>query len=126
MKIHHVALTVNDLNESKSFYENIFGFKEVKNFERKDLQAKAVFMELDGFKLELWSFSTEIVNIDNLSDLKVRGLRHVAFEVQDLDTRVIELRQKGVVLSDPQLGASGHRYCFLSDPNGIALELFEV
>ncbi len=123
MQLHHVAITVKDLNESVQFYQDLFGFKQVQSFERRDLNGKAVFIEMNGFKIELWEFAQSVENKDNLGDIKVRGLRHIAFEVKDLDTVLFELKQKGAKTTEPQLGASGHRYSFLSDPNGIALDM---
>lgn len=126
MKLHHIAITVKDLSESTKFYQDFFGFKQVQAFERKDLNGKAVFMEMNGFKIELWEFTQSVENQDDLGDIKVRGLRHLAFEVENLDKILLELKQKGAKTTEPKLGASGHRYSFMSDPNGIALELFEV
>lgn len=40
MKIHHIALTVNNLAESQKFYENTFGFIVTKEFEKKKFPLK--------------------------------------------------------------------------------------
>jgi catechol 2,3-dioxygenase-like lactoylglutathione lyase family enzyme len=48
MKLHHVALTVKDLNTSLPFYENLFGFKEVKRFRRDDMGATGCFLQGDN------------------------------------------------------------------------------
>lgn len=37
MEIHHIAVSVKNLNKSVNFYKNIFGFSVIKKFERKDL-----------------------------------------------------------------------------------------
>ena len=64
-------------------------------------------------------------NLDDLNDIKVRGLRHIAFEVDNLDKTIEDLKLKGLKFSDIKLGASGHYYSFTNDPNGVALEFYE-
>ena len=125
MKIHHVAITVNNLEESLKFYRDFFDFQIVKLFERKDMGAKSVFVKLDEFSLELWEFLDMKENSDDLKDIKVKGIRHIAFEVENIDKTVSEFRSKKLDISDPEMGASGHRYSFTNDPNGVALELYE-
>ena len=125
MKLHHIAITVNNLKQSIDFYTSILGFSIVKQFERKDLNGKAAFIELNDCKLELWEFKDMKENKDSLVDLKIRGIRHIAFEVDNLSKTIIQLKAKGIECSKPKLGASGHNYSFITDPNGIALELYE-
>ena len=90
-----------------------------------DLGGKAIFMGLNDFYLELWFFEDMKKNKDDLGELKIRGIRHIAFQVNNLDKTVSELKEKGLTITEPKMGASGHRYSFTSDPNGIALELYE-
>jgi glyoxylase I family protein len=125
MKIHHIAITVNNLEESRQFYQDFFKFNTHKIFERKDLGAKAIFLELSGFYLELWQFKDLKDNSDDLRDIKVRGIRHIAFEVENLDKIISDVQQKGVEATKAKLSASGHYYSFISDPNGVALELYQ-
>ncbi len=125
MKIHHVAITVNNLKESQKFYQDFFGFKIAKKFERKDMKAKAIFLELKGFYIELWHFTDMQKNSDDLKDIKIRGIRHIAFEVENLDKIISNFKARGVEVTSPKLGASGHYYSFITDPNGIVLELYQ-
>ena len=124
MKIHHVSITVNNLEESTKFYREMLGFEVEMSFERKDLGAKATFIKLKEFQMELWQFEEMKKNVDPLDDIKIRGIRHIAFGVQDLDETVKKLKNKGLVFKGPKQGASG-RYAFTTDPNGIALEFYE-
>ncbi len=125
MRVHHVAITINNLKESVEFYTQILDFKIEKEFERKDMNAYATFLKLNDFQIELWEFQDMKNNINSLDDIKVRGIRHIAFEVDNLEKTISNLSKKGLNFSNSQLGASGHYYSFTTDPNGIALEFYQ-
>lgn len=122
--IHHIAISVRDLERSGLFYKDTFGFDEVQRFERKDLGGRAVFLKLGDMRIEIWEFQNGIVPKDDPTDLKIYGMRHIAFSVTDLDKAYADLKSK-IEISEPRLGASGNRYCFISDPDGIPIELYE-
>ena len=96
MKIHHIALTVNSLVESIKFYEETFGFNIIKEFEKKEISAKAVFMQLGDVSIELFEFPDTKQSCDDLADLKTIGIRHFAFEVNDINRTVANLREQGL------------------------------
>lgn len=125
MKIHHIALSVRSLENSSDFYKNILGFIEIKRFERKDLGGKSVFLRLGDVKIEMWQLANQKANKDDFSDLNVLGIKHIAFEVENIEEKYKELKSKGIRISEPKIGASGKRYCFLKDPDGFPLELYE-
>lgn len=126
MRIHHIAITVNNLEESQKFYQDFFNFKVGEFFEREDMSAKFVHLELNGFIVELWEFAGIKENADDLKDIKIKGIRHIAFGVENLDKIFSDFRQRGLEMTEPKLGASGHYYSFISDPNGVALEIYQM
>ena len=126
MKIHHVAISVRDLERSAEFYRRFFGFREVNRFERKDLKWKSLFMESDGICIELWQFENIIANKDDFLNLAILGIKHIAFGVLDVDKKYAELKSKGLDVEKPRMGASGGRYCFLKDPDGFPIEIYQV
>ncbi len=126
MKLHHVAITVTDLEHSIAFYKNHFGFEEVKRFERSDLNGRAVFLALGDVRLELWEFKG--LKVDHLAEcpsLQRVGIRHIAFAVNNIKEECRRLLANGVEASEPRMGASGGVYAFLSDPDGIQVELYQ-
>ena len=125
MKIHHVSLSVKNLENSVKFYKDIFGFSEVNRFERKDLGGKAVFLKLGDTHIELWQFDKQIENKDDLSNLNIIGIKHIAFGVSNIEEKYNEIKSENIEISELKMGASGKRYAFLKDPDGIPLELYE-
>ena len=114
MKIHHIQIIVKNLDKSIEFYQKL-GFVEGKHFVKNGIEY--VFMELDGFKLELKESSEEFIQ---------GGIVHIAFEVKNVDEHSRILDEKGIKVTIPPTdGASGGRFCFVKDPDGIDLEFYE-
>lgn len=74
MQIHHIAITVDDLEESKKFYIENFGFLLVKEFDKKDMEGKATLLRLGEVSIELWGLKDLQENRDDLMNLKIRDL----------------------------------------------------
>jgi len=54
------------------------------------------------------------------------GLRHLAFEVDDLDASIEELVKKGVVTEPVRIDEMTHKkFTFFSDPDELPIELYE-
>jgi glyoxylase I family protein len=123
MYVHHIAITVKDLQQSISFYSETFGFKLLSQFEKGN--AKFAYLELKDFQIELWEFAP-VTESSNLESLDIIGIRHLAFAVENIDEAVSNARKHNVIFSEPQLGTAGKRYSLGIDCNGIALELLEV
>jgi len=94
MRIHHIALSVRNLDRSVEFYKEVFGFVEVKRFEREDLGGKAVFIKLKEMQIEIWEFKNQILNNDDYSDLNILGIKHIAFQVENIDEMCEKLKSK--------------------------------
>ena len=54
------------------------------------------------------------------------GLRHLAFEVDDLSVAIDELDNKGIAHDPIRTDEyTGKRFVFFSDPDGLPIELYE-
>ena len=125
MKLHHIALTVNNLDESLIFYKSIFWFEDYVYFEKDEFNSKASQIRLNEIFLELWEFWDMKYNEDELNDIKIRWIRHIAFSVVDIAIEKERLEKKWVICSEIKLWSTKHKYFFISDPNWISIELYE-
>jgi glyoxylase I family protein len=123
-RIHHLAILTNDFEASKKFYTEVLGFEIIKETYREARQSYKLDLAINGqYQIELFSFP-EYKERNSFPESK--GLRHLAFEVDDLDTSVTELRSHGVEVQDVRVDElTGKRFAFFYDPNGQPLELYE-
>lgn len=123
-RIHHVAIIVSDYEKSKKFYTEILGFKILKETFRKNRNLYKLDLEINGlYQIELFSFENPPKRLTNP---EASGLRHLAFEVEDIVSEVNMLFNLGVQCEDIRIDEiTGKRFTFFRDPDGLPLELYE-
>ena len=99
-KIHHVAVICSDYEKSKHFYTDVLGMKIVsENYrEGRDSWKADCFLD-DTYVIELFSFPNPPARPYYP---EAAGLRHLAFEVDDLSAAIDELEIK-VSLMNPSV-----------------------
>jgi len=125
MRIHHLAIGVKNLDKSIKFYQQCFGFTEVERFTKSGWDGKVVILRLGEVNLELFHFNEQIESKDNHNQFNVIGLKHIAFLVDSVDETYSRLKKLNVDIDKPQLGTTCAKFCFLRDPNGVVIELYE-
>lgn len=124
-KIHHVAIICSDYRRSRAFYTEILGLPIIQETYRE---------ERDSYKLDLQAGANSRIELFSFPDPPVRpsrpeaqGLRHLAFEMSDIDAAVAELRGKNVEVEQIRVDEiTGKRFTFFSDPDNLPLELYEA
>jgi glyoxylase I family protein len=124
-RVHHIAVIATDYARSKAFYLDALGFTLRKEVYREQRDSWMGDLELNGeYILELFSFPSPP---PRPSSPEATGLRHLAFEVDDVPAALAELADKGVrceeLRTDPH---TGRRMAFFFDPDGLPLELYEA
>ena len=119
--IDHVTLNVKDIKATIEFYGQVLGFRQLQTvpFEGFSL----VYFQLPGGgRLELFDYGGK--NPKGEHEESEAGLRHLAFEVDDVDAAEKHLRSHGVpiTLSATDLPTLGSRAILFLDPNGVTLE----
>jgi glyoxylase I family protein len=122
--IHHIAIICSDYEKSKSFYTNVLGFSILSEHFRKGRNSYKLDLALNGrYVIELFSFTDPPPRV---SRPEARGLRHLAFAVDDLDLAVSWLQQHGITPEPVRVDEfTGKRFTFFEDPDKLPLELYE-
>jgi glyoxylase I family protein len=122
--IHHLAIICSNYIISKHFYTKVLGFKILKEVYRDDRNSYKLDLTLNGkYQIELFSFPNPPVRV---TGPEARGLRHIAFEVDDLPVAINYLNKQGVITENLRLDEfTGKRFVFFSDPDGLPIELYE-
>jgi catechol-2,3-dioxygenase len=122
--LNHVAVTVRDIDESKSWYQALFGTEPVLD-EHTDAGYRHVVWALDNGTLFGIHQHDRALEGDRFSEFHA-GLDHVGFGCADrseLESWVNKLNDRGIEhggIVDAHYG-SGLSF---RDPDGIALEFF--
>jgi glyoxylase I family protein len=122
--IHHIAIICSNYEISKHFYTQILGFKiNAENF-RQERNSWKLDLALDSrYVIELFSFPNPPKRISRPEAL---GLRHLAFEVDNIEKSVAWLQQNNVQTEPIRIDEfTGKKFAFFSDPDQLPLELYE-
>lgn len=138
--LHHVGITVRDLEESLQWYERIFGV--TREFVAQgsgpelsqavgvpDADLRFAFLRLGSCVVELLCYNNERRDSFHQSNADV-GSAHVCIDVSDLQAAYEDLQAKGVQCLAPPLHIDDGplkdcSFVYFKDPNGVTLELFE-
>lgn len=123
-KIHHVAIICSDYEKSKEFYTEVLGLKQKNEVYRKERDSYKLDLEVNGqYQIELFSFPK---TPERPSFPEAAGLRHLAFEVENIEEAVEELVRKGVEVELIRVDEfTDKKFTFFADPDGLPIELYE-
>ena len=122
-RIHHVAIIASDYAASKEFYVNKLELPLVREVYRPERRDYILTLRIGDVEAELFVEENPPAHVTNP---EARGLRHLAFHVDNVETAAAWLRDKGIetepIRVDPY---TNRRMTFFRDPDGLPLELHE-
>ena len=127
--VKHIAIAVQNIEEAKKIYANIFKLEVSELRELPKHGVKSVFVSLDNIKIEL----IEPLGSDSALSKFLRkntagGIHHICFGTKDIDQSIGIIKDSGIrVLNNgiPEIGADGKKVIFLhpKDCNGTLIEI---
>ena len=122
--IHHIAIICSDYHKSKAFYTEILGFQIVQEIYRSERDSYKLDLALGNqYCIELFSFPNPP---ERVSGPEAAGLRHLAFEVENIEQSVALLQSQNITVEPIRIDEyTGKKFTFFSDPDHLPLELYE-
>jgi glyoxylase I family protein len=122
---HHVAIICADYARAKQFYTEVLGFGVIGEHYREARRSWKLDLALpSGAQIELFSFPDPPARVNNP---EARGLRHLAFAVEDGAAFKQRLEANGIAVEEICVDEyTGARFTFFKDPDGLPLELYEI
>ena len=122
-RLHHAAIIVSDYERAREFYVEKLGFPVLRENFREERGDWKLDLRFGDGELEIFAIPGAPARP---SYPEARGLRHLAFRVEDVEEAVRELEARGIpcepIRWDPY---SEKRMTFFHDPDGLPLELHE-
>lgn len=128
-KVDHIGIAVKDLDEAVKFYTEILGLTVQGYEEVSEQKVKVAFIPIGDTELELLESTEPDGPIAKYIEKKGTGIQHVAFNVENIEKALEEIKEKGIRLIDekPRYGAGGSKIAFLhpKSTQGILVEVCE-
>jgi len=130
MKIDHICFAVKDIEEGISYWEHVFGYRQLTSVIENTLQkVKVVFLTKDDSMMikliEPVKSNQSLMNFVT----KGGGFHHLCFRVDDIKEAMKELKEKGLLtLVPPQPGEAfnNHNIAFMLAKYGVNIELIDT
>lgn len=128
-RLEHVALAVADLDAALAHYRDVWGLEASERERVDDQGVEEAMLPLGESHLQLLAPTAPETTVGKFLSRRGEGLHHVAYEVDDLEATLAELKAKGVRLIDeaPRRGGRGHMIAFVhpGDNHGLLVELIQ-
>jgi methylmalonyl-CoA/ethylmalonyl-CoA epimerase len=126
LKIDHIAIAVNDVEESAKVYQQALGVDSVE-FETVDSEGvKVAIIHLENGRIELMQPTNDSSPIKKFLDKKGPGLHHMALDTGDIEGEVKRMEGCGIqFLGDIRPGSAGTKVTFIHPKSlhGVLAEL---
>jgi glyoxylase I family protein len=123
-RVHHIAIICSDYAVSKRFYTEVLRFKVLQEIYRAGRNSYKLDLEVGGqYQIELFSFPDPP---KRPSRPEATGLRHLAFEVDDIQAAILHLSNHKVIAEPIRIDEyTGKQFSFFADPDGLPIEFYE-
>ena len=126
MKIDHIAIAVNDVEESAKVYQEALGVNNIE-FETVESEGvKVALIHLENGHIELMQPTNDASPIKKVLEKKGQGLHHMALETEDIDGEVSRMENCGIqFLGKVRPGSAGPKVTFIHPKSlhGVLAEL---
>jgi methylmalonyl-CoA/ethylmalonyl-CoA epimerase len=114
-QLEHIGIAVKDLDESERLFTALLG---VAPYKREEVESEGVmtsFFKVGNIKIELLAATGPESTIAKFIEKKGEGIHHLAFETENIDQRLAQLKNTGfdLIHEKPKDGADNKSIAFL-------------
>jgi methylmalonyl-CoA epimerase len=128
--LHHVALAVENLDETLSEFRRLFGVEAISREIVSEQGVEEAMVPIGGSHLQILSPLSSDSPVGRFLTKRGEGLHHIAIAVTSIDDALAHLEAEGARLIDeePRVGGGGHRIAFVHPATiaGTLIELVEI
>ena len=123
--MHHIAIICSDYAISKKFYTEKLGLGVVREVYREARDSYKLDLALgEQYIIELFSFPNPP---KRTSMPEACGLRHIAFQVKDIEETVRQLSSENISSEPIRIDEfTGKKFTFIADPDDLPIEFYEI
>jgi methylmalonyl-CoA/ethylmalonyl-CoA epimerase len=129
-KIYHLGYAVEDIEAASRFYRENFGAEPTEPEVVGEQGVIATMFRVGESMVELVQPTRPDSPVGRFLERRGEGVHHVAYQVDNLETALRELRKNGVEIIDeePRRGVGGTRIAFIHPKSafGVLTELVEL
>jgi len=128
-KISHIGIAVRDLDQQVAFYRDVLGLTFEGTEVIEDQRVKVAIFRVGEAAIELLEPTSPDSPVARHLDKKGEGIHHLAYDVEDIQQTLDNLKHRGARLIDqsPRKGAHGKSIAFIHPKStfGVLTELCE-
>jgi methylmalonyl-CoA/ethylmalonyl-CoA epimerase len=130
LRIDHVAMVVEDLEASLSFWRDGLGLELTQIEDVPAEKSRVAFLPVGSGEVELVNPTSDDSGLKRYLEKRGPGMHHLCLEVDDIEGMLKQLKDRGIQLINelPVNGLGGKRYAFIhpKSANGVLVELYEI
>ena len=128
-RIDHIGIAVSDLDAAVQLYGGPFDMAEQHRETVEEQGVEAILLEVGEGHIELIKPLSDDTGVAKFIARNGEGMHHVAYQVDDIDAALEQVRSAGLRLIDeqPRTGIRGSRVAFLhpKSTGGVLTEIVE-
>ena len=130
IRINHVAIIVDDMENSLAFWRDSLGLKLSHVEEVPDQESLVAFLPVGEAEVELVKPTSDNSGVARYLKKRGAGVHHICFEVDNIDSclQILKERKVRLINEEPIIGTGGKRIAFLhpESTHGVLVELYEL
>ncbi len=126
MRLDHVAIAVNNLDEAVKQYKQALGVDEVEIENVESEGVRVAILHLNNSRIELMEATKDTSPIKKFLSTKGEGLHHIALETEGIEKEVDRMKECGIqFLGEIRPGSRGTKIIFMHPKSlhGVLAEL---